>query len=131
MDFVPPQAIAMARSTLGSLMTDRCIQHRPQTQRKGAATVPVFDVDGRDPVIATDVPCRVELIDQNPDGSPRLVDQERFEDVTHNVFFRYDQDVQAGDWIELAGDEDALQLVAVSNLQTDGYLLQAIAKEHG
>lgn len=131
MRIVPTQAIAMARATLGSLMTDTCIQHRPTVERQGAATVPVYDVDGRDPIIATDVPCRVELVTDKPEGSAQLVNLERFEDVTHNVFFRYDQDVKAGDWIELAGDEDELQIIAVSTLQTEGYLLQAVAKEHG
>lgn len=112
------------------VLSDTCTVRRPTFERTSTGATKPVKVGGLDPLIASAVPCRVELIDQDPSDQRLLTEAERHEAATHNVFFRHDANVQEGDTIEVTGaTAGVLRVVGLSDRQTDGYLLQANARE--
>lgn len=123
---VPTQSIAAARRTLEGVLVDSCTVKR-QARTQGATGAVKR---GTPSTIATGVPCRVEFRAETPDDTARMADAVRYQDATHNVFFRFDADVQEGDNLELANGA-ALEVEGVGDRQTEAFLLQAICKEIG
>lgn len=128
---IPTQAIARARTHMGGLLTDTCTVYRPATIRGTSGGTKPVKVDDKDPVVNDNVPVRVELMEADPSGSLPQAERENYVDASHNVYFRFDADVTEGDWIDVDGRNVQLNIVSISDQQTDGYLLQANAREHG
>lgn len=121
---IPAQALAGARQSLAALMADTCTVKRSTSSRTGAATIV-----GTPATVTTGVPCRVELVDQNPNESQRLAVMERYTDATHNVFFNYNANVLERDTLVIASGQ-TLRVIALADTQTESFLLNAICKEH-
>lgn len=122
---IPPQAIAGARRQLEALLVATC------TITSYATTTSASGATKRGTATTTaDVPCRVELRDQEPDGRVDQSDNERFGDASWVVFLPHTTVVDEGDTIDVDDAPDpVLVVVGVSDRQTDSFLLQAFCKE--